>query len=309
MFGKEKYGEWNFIDAVDFDVPAATRTNLGLGASWLVNTNSPVFVGTNGEVVSPTNFWQVSPLNTVVQNFTPSINSTNPATNARSLYVFSMAPSTVGITNTITLPTNTNTTLVGDVATVTHLATNSSSVTGVRQLGAATNLVSLNSFKQTVNFVYQTNGWTDVGATTTKEALGLGANNTVNFDGVNVSQDFRVTDGTNNFAVIAFDEAFFDVGVAIASSLGLTFSGTNAATAAAATRTNLGLYATNEASVFLAERLFDAANGVWGFYVSDEMWYTQPAFVNTNAPTNTTNAVRWIDIAVGTNFYKIPLYQ
>jgi hypothetical protein len=80
-----------------------------------------------------------------------------------------------------------------------------------------------------------------VSAATTRTNLGLGETDAPNFESVSVGGDFRVTDGTNNFAVIAFDEAFFDVGVAIASSLGLTFSGTNAATAAATTRTNLGI--------------------------------------------------------------------
>jgi hypothetical protein len=92
----------------------------------------------------------------------------------------------------------------------------------------------------------QTNGVTFADPATTRTNLGLGETDAPNFESVSVGGDFRVTDGTNDFAVIAFDEAFFDVGVTIASSLGLTFSGTNAATAAAATRTNLGLGATND---------------------------------------------------------------
>ena len=81
---------------------------------------------------------------------------------------------------------------------------------------------------------------TNDNVTNFRTAIGLGANNAPSFESVNVSQDFRITDGTNDFAVIAFDEAAFYTGVKIGSSLGLGFFGTNAATAAATTRTNLG---------------------------------------------------------------------
>ena len=130
---------------------AATRTNLGLGWIALTNTNTvgfntslygsgtnPVLYNTNGEVVSPTNFWQVAPISATVQyqtNVTGT--STNAATNSRNLFLFSLAPSVSGLTNTVTLPTNTATTFEGDRATIIHLATNSANtVTAIRKLGA-----------------------------------------------------------------------------------------------------------------------------------------------------------------------------
>ena len=153
---------------------AATRTNLGLGWIALTNTNTvgfntslygsgtnPVLYNTNGEVVSPTNFWQVAPISATVQyqtNVTGT--STNAATNSRNLFLFSLAPSVSGLTNTVTLPTNTATTFEGDRATIIHLATNSANtVTAIRQLGAATNLITLNQVDEAVLLMYRSGAW------------------------------------------------------------------------------------------------------------------------------------------------------
>ena len=136
---------------------AATRTNLGLGASWLTNTNNPVFVSTNGEVVSPTNFWQVAPIQTLVQSIIPVTNSTNAATNARNLYVYSLATNVINVTNTITLPTNSST-FNGDTVTITHKGT-TSSVTAIRQLGSATNFTTISNFAESVKFIRESDQW------------------------------------------------------------------------------------------------------------------------------------------------------
>lgn len=140
--------------------PAQARTNLGLAWSALTNSNAGtelVSVNTNGDVVSPPNFWQVAPINTRVQVSQPVVNATNAATNARNLYLYSLAISTVGITNTITLPTN-SLAFLGDVATVIHDGP-TSSVTAVRQVGSATNLITLNQVREAVKFIYESNGW------------------------------------------------------------------------------------------------------------------------------------------------------
>ena len=142
---------------------AATRTNLGLGWSALTNSNAGtrlVSVNTNGEVVSPTNFWQVAPISTTVQyqtNVTGT--STNAATNSRNLFLFSLSPSVSGITNTVTLPTNTATTFEGDRATIIHLAQTANAVTAIRQLGAATNLITLNQLDEAVLLMYRSGAW------------------------------------------------------------------------------------------------------------------------------------------------------
>ena len=144
--------------AVTTNAPTA-RTNLGLGWSALTNSNAGtglVSVGTNGEVVSPTNFWQVAPIVTRFVESQPTTNQTTNITAARNLHIHSLAISTTGITNTIALPTTNS--FNGDVALVVHQGP-TSSVTAVRTAGAATNLVTMNQFEQTVEFVFYDNVW------------------------------------------------------------------------------------------------------------------------------------------------------
>ena len=301
------------VDAVSN--AAATRTNLGIGWSALTNSNagtSLVSVNTNGDVVSPTNFWQAAPISTTVQyqtNVTGT--STNAATNSRNLFLFSLSPSVSGITNTVTLPTNTATTFEGDRATITHLAQTTNAVTAIRQLGAATNLIALNQLDETVLLMYRSGAW-------------------------------RLADN------ISYVEPIF-------------FSGTNAAANTAASRTNLGLGATNEVQfgkifvngvfearsnvvevfqpILITDR--DSTNAVFQFETESDSAIARTnlkipltALTNTNnanfqaavfttnaAPTNSANvntvnfntAVHWLQITVpiaGTNqTFRIPLFQ
>lgn len=140
---------------------AGARTNLGLGWSALTNSNSGislVSVDTNGSVVSPTNFWQQAPIQTLVQTFIPTVSSNSYGTNARNLYVYSMATAISGVTNTVILPTN-SATFDGDVATVTHKGT-TSSVTAVRQAGSATNFTTISNEDESVKFIREGGQWT-----------------------------------------------------------------------------------------------------------------------------------------------------
>jgi hypothetical protein len=163
---------WDGFGYTAFGAGAA-RTNLDIPWTGLTNTNAttfqaalfgsntnPVLVNTSGSVVSPTNFWQVAPISTTVQyqtNVTGT--STNAATNSRNLFLFSLSPSVSGITNTVTLPTNPATTFEGDRATITHLAQTTNAVTAVRQLGAETNLITLNQLDETVLLMYRGGAW------------------------------------------------------------------------------------------------------------------------------------------------------
>jgi len=148
---------------------AITRTNLSLGWSALTNTNTagfnaslygsgtnPVLYNTNGEVVSPTNFWQVAPIVTRFVEFDPATNATTNIVAARNLHIHSLAISRTGVTSTITLPTNG--VFNGDIALVVHQGP-TSSVTAVRTAGAGTNLVTFNQFDEAVEFVYYNNVW------------------------------------------------------------------------------------------------------------------------------------------------------
>lgn len=247
---------------------AVTRTNLGLGWPALTNTSTagfntslygsgtnPVLYNTNGEVVSPTNFWQVAPIVTRFVESQPVANQTTNITAARNLHIHSLAISTTGVTNTIALPTTNS--FDGDIALVVHQGP-TSSVTAVRTAGATNNLVTMNQPEEAVEFVYYNNVWqfnhnrsfvepiffsgtnatanaaasrtnlglgwsalTNTNATTFRTAIGLGTANEVTFATVSASFVASVSglDGTS------------------IAPTGVQFNGVAAAT----TRTNLGL--------------------------------------------------------------------
>jgi hypothetical protein len=245
---------------------AVTRTNLGLPWSGLTSTNSatfqaalfgsntnPVLVNTSGNVVSPTNFWQAAPISTTVQyqtNITGT--STNPATNSRNLFLFSLSPSVSGITNTVTLPTNSATTFEGDRATITHLANSTNAVTAIRQLGAATNLITLNQLDETVLLMYRSGAWiladnisyiepiffsgtnAAANAAASRTNLGLGSANSVEFAQVVVIDNDLTT------ALYGEGGIIFEADGTNYSSI-FTFGGDESASLQARARTNLGL--------------------------------------------------------------------
>lgn len=145
------------------------RTNLGLTWTGLTNPSAstfqtalfgantnPVLVNTNGEVISPTNFWQVAPIATTFIESLPTANQTTNMPVGRNLHIHSLAISTVGVTNTIALPTTG--VFDGDIALVVHQGP-TSSVTAVRIAGETTNLITLNRFDEAVEFVYYNNIW------------------------------------------------------------------------------------------------------------------------------------------------------
>ena len=106
--------------------------------------------------MSPTNFWQVAPLVTTFIESQPTTNQTTNIAAGRNLHIHSLAISTVGITNTIALPTTNS--FDGDIALVVHQGP-TSSVTAIKTAGAATNLITLNRFEEAVEFVYYNNVW------------------------------------------------------------------------------------------------------------------------------------------------------
>jgi hypothetical protein len=176
-FGTNYVLEWSATEAqfnkpltfFGTNVASTTRTNLGLGWSALTNTNTaglntslygsgtnPVLYNTNGDVVSPTNFWQVAPIVTRFVEFDPPTNATTNIVAARNLHIHSLAISRVGVTSTIALPITNS--FDGDIALVVHQGP-TSSVTAVRTAGAATNLVTLSRPEEAVEFVYYNNVW------------------------------------------------------------------------------------------------------------------------------------------------------
>jgi hypothetical protein len=149
---------------------AETRTNLGLPWGGLTNTNAatfqtalfgantnPVLVDTNGEVLSPTNFWQAAPITTTFIESQPTTNSSTNIAGSRFLHIHSLATNIVNVTNTIVLPTN-GSTFVGDVALVVHQGP-TSSMTRVRTAGSTNDLVTMTRFDESVEFTYYNNVW------------------------------------------------------------------------------------------------------------------------------------------------------
>jgi hypothetical protein len=136
--------------------------------------------------------------------------------------------------------------------------------------------------------------------------------------GIGVYLGFSV-DGTRRFYISTNT---------IRAELPISFNNT---TNAAETRTNLGLplpaLTNTNAENFLdalgvtggdasvqgiqvdrAKVLWDIADDDWGFQAVDGSWKTRAVFTTTNAPTN-TNAAIWIAVEIGTNTYKLPLFQ
>jgi hypothetical protein len=347
-------GSWSFVSAVNFDEPAQTRTNLGIPWSGLTNTNAatfqtalfgsntnPVLVNTNGEVVSPTNFWAVAPISTTVQyqtNITGT--STNAATNSRNLFLFSLSPSVSGITNTVTLPTNPATTFEGDRATITHLAQTTNAVTAIRQLGAATNLITLNQLDETVLLMYRSGAWmladnisyiepiffsgtnAAANAAASRTNLGLGATNEVAFGGIVL----RDGDALKSEAAGDGDLLIGAVNTVFNGAIGF-----NNTTNAATTRTNLGLGLpaltnTNNANFRNAIEL-GATNNVSFSNVTASGTLTATGTVtattnlvvngfvdfstnHTNSNPATNNQINdFIEIRVGTNQFWLPVYK
>jgi hypothetical protein len=149
----------------------------------------------------------VAPISTTVQyqtNVTGT--STNAATNSRNLFLFSLSPSVSGVTNTVTLPTNPATTFEGDRATITHLANSTNAVTAIRQLGAESNLITLNQLDETVLLMYRSGAWrladnisyiepiyfsgtnAAANAAASRTNLGLGTTNSVTFESLHLTR-------------------------------------------------------------------------------------------------------------------------
>lgn len=265
------------------------RTNLGLTWSGLTNTNSsgfqtalfgsgtnPVLVNTNGAVVSPTNFWSAAPSVPAVQSFTPISSTTNNITNARTAYVFSLATNITGVTHTLQLPTNSVS--EADIATVVHNGP-TSSTTAVRIVGSTNNLISVTGTGETVQFLYRSGSWSVLPNPANVAAIyfsGSSASNNAAISRTNLGLPWTGLTNTNASG--------------FRNSLGLVWSGlTN--TNAVDFRNDLGLVLTaltsSSATAFQGE-IFSSTN---------------------SAPTNTTNVNAWVDIRVGTNDFKLPLYK
>jgi hypothetical protein len=286
---------------------ARTRTNLGLPWSGLTNTNSstfqaslfgintnPVLVNTNGEVVSPTNFWAVAPISTTVQYQTNvTATSTNAATNSRNLFLFSLSPSVgvTNVTNIVELPTNPATTFEGDRATITHLGNSTNAVTAIRQSGVGTNLITLNKMDETVLLMYRSGAWrladnisyiepiyfsgtnAAANAAASRTNLGLGAGNDVIFNQIAADSIREV----NDQSYITFDGGF----LRLYADDTVVVDSTSSFNSLAQFETNI------------------IVNGFVNFSTN-----------HTNVAPATNNQIqKFLQIRIGTNAFFLPLYK
>jgi hypothetical protein len=337
LFNASKITFYKPLDFNNTTNAATTRTNLGLGWAALTNTSAsgfgaslygsntnPVLVNTNGEVVSPTNFWQAAPINTVLQNITNVVgNATNAATNARMLFLYSLAPTVTNVTSTITLPTN-GSTFGGDVATITHLGP-TSSVTAIRALGAGTNIITLNQPEESVRLIYRDSGWTlmdnisyiepiffsgtnaaaNAAASRTNLGLGVGSTNTIGAGKLILGNGstFIIEEPANGTAIITFQD---DIDPVILNST--HWNDTNV-------RTSLGLGATNNVtfSNITASGTLTATSTVTArTNLVVEGFVDFSTNRTNNSPASGANfgdRSLWLQIKIGTNNFYVPLYQ
>jgi hypothetical protein len=199
------------------------------------------------------------------------------------------------------LPTNPATTFEGDRATITHLAQTTNAVTAIRQLGAATNLITLNQLDEAVLLMYRSGAWiladnisyiepiffsgtnAAANAAASRTNLGLGLSLLTN-----TTRSSFVGDLTLASVAFATNEITFYRPIIF---------GADSASNAATSRTNLGiplpaLTNTNNAN-------FQAA-----------------VFATNSNPTNAgnfNNHVAWMDVTIQTNgsnvSFRVPLYK
>jgi opacity protein-like surface antigen len=217
------------------------------------------------------------------------------------------------------------------------------------QIVAATNVVWTNAFSFSTNTVaaeVRANlglgaVWlTNTNVTNFRTAIGLGEANSPTFDGINVGADVDITlYGMIGYgAEIDLEERDLTAGSGYDWNLGnsgmnsvgaISFANT---TNAATTRTNLGIpwagltnvnanafltallvnediNSTNLQTITAARHLYDETGQQPSLRGDDGEFITSASFVTTNTPANTTNAVRWLIIAEGTNSYRVPLFQ
>ena len=296
-------GPLSFIGANAVVNTAETRTNLGLGWSALTNSNAGtglVSVNTNGDVVSPTNFWQVAPIVTKFVEFDPATNATTNVVAARNLHIHSLAISRTGVTSTIALPITNS--FNGDIALVVHKGP-TSSVTAVRAVGTTNNLVTMNRPEEAVEFVYYNNVWqfnhnrsfvepiffsgtnASANAGASRTNLGLGSTNNVVF---------------NNIEADGFLDA---VNVLISTNGTITFYGTNS---------GFGFSAGASASQFRE----DLGLPLPALTNTNNANFQAAVFATNSNPTNGgsfNSHVAWMEVTVQTNgsnvSFRIPLYK
>jgi hypothetical protein len=296
------------------------RSNLGLPLAALTNVDNASFltalfgagtnavlVDSNGVVVSPTNFWQTGlPPIVLYQEAVAASNSVVAVSNSRIAQFYSLLPTITGITNTIQLPTNGVAT--GDQVTVVHRG-GANTLTAVRSENSTNNLLAMTNSNEAVLFIYREGAWrlgdnlwqagplsfagTNASANiaVTRSNLGLGTGMTASFSNVTLAGYQGVGAVLVGFdsSGTMFRHSNISTVVGVTNMLG-NIAGVVTNWSLGQTRTNLGLG--------------------WSALTNTDATNFQAAVFTTNtAPTNTTNVVGWTTLRIGTNTFRVPLYQ
>ena len=294
-----------FYSALNFsgtNVSSGTRTNLGLGATWLTNTNVTNFraaIGLGWSALTNTN----------AANFRSAISAASATNNE------GVADKTYGIWDN---PNGEYGLIIND-SIVTVSSNSVSSFRTAIGLGATNNATFRNiiadgniviSNQSTNNnglfFVYRTNN----------EAF-LGLANLIASNNTTVSNETLLRVGVAEATSRSAQFGFRTVRTNNGGEGFATFSvfGYNALMMIGPSdrsRTNTATNAGIEADIWTitptnrVATLRDTNSGA--FTLHQELGFSTGS-ITTNAPANTTNVALWLRVWVGTNSYRLPLYQ
>jgi hypothetical protein len=279
--GRMFYGAWNF------DQPGAVRTNLGLGATWLTNTNVTNFrsaIGL-GSSNAPT-------FNAITANTISSIYGT----------MFEDEGSGINVVQYLNFTTNLAAT------TRTNLGLGATNNVAFRNITSDGNIVISNQSAATngLLFVYRTNNEPFLGianfiannnTTLSNETLfRVGVAEATNRSAQFGFRTVRTNNGGEGFAT--FSVYGYNALMMIGPS---DRSRTNTATNAGIEADIWTITPTNRVAT-----LRDTNSGA--FTLHQELGFSTGG-ITTNAPANTTNVALWLRVWVGTNSYRLPLYQ
>jgi hypothetical protein len=333
-------GALSVTGAVTFGEPAQTRTNLGLGATWLTNTNTTNFL----TAIKAESMW-----NTALTTFNSS-NETNYITGGGKKLIASVFINTLLTNLTLWLP-NTNESNFGDIVTININSAYSAAFdlqikAIVPNFGTTNSLETITNSDTSRHYEYQPlTGWTEIfpevvydnGATMkiNKRSSPTVAGLTINGTLYGLKTNVGPFEGVGNFFAsnntTLSNETLFRVGLAEATNRSAQFGfrvartnnggegfavfsvfGYNALMMIGPSdrsRTNTATNAGIEADIFS----ISPTNKVMTLITTNTgaMQMHRPIGFNTNAsaPTNTTNVVGWIEFYVGTNSVRVPYYQ
>ena len=280
-------GDWTFAGSITFEAAASVRTNLGLGATWLTNTDVTNFRTAIG--LGETNRVQFGDV--LAQSLREESDQSYITFDDGLLRLY--GDSSVFFDAPIQFPSGS----IRDQSR-TNLALGATNNVAFRNITSDGNIVISNqtATNNGLLFIYRTNN---------EPFLSLA--NLIASNNTTISNEtlFRVgvAEATNRSAQFGFRSTNTNGnGVAVFSVFGynaLMQIGADAST-------NAVIYSgggtNNEVMTLIRDGATEFARPI-RFSTNAS---TRPS---TNAPANTTNAAAWVEMRIGTNSYRVPLYQ